>query len=346
MLSRSAILDILHESDESRIRDVYRRARLCKRRLVGNVVYLRGLIEFSNICVRNCLYCGIRRDLAQERYALSQDEIVGCAWYSARAGYGSVVLQSGERTDPAFVRYVERAVRRIKGLGPRPLGITLSCGEQSEETYRRWYAAGAHRYLLRIETSDAALFSRMHPADQIFERRMRCLETLQKIGFQTGTGVMIGMPGQTIEQLAEDILFFGRIDADMIGMGPYVAHSQTPIKDAELTFSASQRLELSLKMIAATRLHLGDVNIAAATALQSLHPMGREQAIRAGANIIMPNVTPHYVREQYQLYENKACIKEKAEQCRPCLDQRILSTGNRIGYHHWGDAPHALRAGR
>jgi biotin synthase len=203
-------------------------------REVGNVVHYRGLLEFSNECAMNCLYCGIRRDNgAVRRYTLGVEDILNAARWCAESGYGSIVLQSGERRDPAFVDFVETIVRAIKTATrsarlPGGLGITLCVGEHTPEAYERFYAAGAHRYLLRIETTDPGLFARIHPAGQTLERRMACLRSLRSIGYQVGSGVMIGLPGQTLDMLADDVLFLREFDMDMVGMGPYIVHAQTP----------------------------------------------------------------------------------------------------------------------
>jgi biotin synthase len=316
----------------------------------GTTVYFRGLIEFSNLCVNDCHYCGIRAGNSEvRRYQLTEDEIVATALWCGRHGYGSVVLQSGERRDERFVALVEAAVKRIKkesvsSLLPHGLGITLCVGEQSRETYARFFAAGAHRYLLRIESSNPHLFARIHPPRQQLASRIECLHTLKSVGFQVGTGVMIGLPGQTIENLADDILFFRDMDIDMIGMGPYIPHQQTPMAhwpDAA-GMTPGQRLQLALTMIAVTRLTLPDINIAATTALQAIDPKGREEGLLFGANVIMPQATPQQFRHDYLLYEGKPCLDETADQCMACLSNRIRAVGREIGIDAWGDSRHAL----
>lgn len=315
--------------------------------LRGNNVYFRGLVEFSNICTSDCYYCGIRKsNTAVERYQLSKEQIVDAALWCAGQGYGSVVLQSGERTDCVFVDSVVEVVREIKRRSvshalPDGIGITLCVGEQTEETYRRFYDAGAHRYLLRIESTSPEIFSRIHPEKQSLENRINCLKILKKIGYKTGTGVMIGIPGQTVQDLAKDILFFKELDTDMIGMGPYIVHRQTPMASYENDVLAKHEeiFRMSLKMIAVTRLVLRNVNIAATTALQSMKPDGREQGLTFGANVIMPQLTPTDVRKNYLLYENKPCLDENAEQCRSCLTGRIGSVGRVVAVNEWGDRP-------
>lgn len=312
---------------------------------VGDAVYYRGLIEFSNICTLDCRYCGIRHgNGAVTRYALSRDQVVEAALWCASAGYGSVVLQSGERRDPGFVAFVEDCVSEIRRRSvsealPDGLGITLSAGEQTGATYRRWRDAGAHRYLQRIETTNPDLFARIHPASQRFETRLLALAELRDAGFQVGTGVMIGLPGQTIDDLAADIAFFRAIDADMIGMGPYITAPGNTMPDPGM-MERDALLALSLKMIAVTRLVLGDVNIAATTALQALVPDGRERGIAFGANVAMPNVTPPGERANYRLYDGKPCLDEGRAECRGCLETKIAATGRRVGWNVRGDSRH------
>jgi biotin synthase len=317
-----------------------------KFREVGPVVYFRGLFELSNLCSKDCLYCGIRRSNHNvERYTIPVDEVLSGARWAWEQGYGSVVLQSGERSDAAFVDLITELVTKIRALSRDQLAITLSVGEQSEATFRTWFKAGAERYLLRIETSDPDFYRRLHPADHSWERRRDCLRLLHSIGFQLGSGVMIGLPGQSVEQLARDILFFEQEKVVMIGMGPYIPHAHTPLGDGIRDFVGKRRaqLALALRMIAVTRLYLPDVNIAAATALQALAPDGREQGLMAGANVIMPNLTDPKYRTAYQLYDGKPCLDESATQCRGCLQGRIASLGETIGFGQRGDSRRFVR---
>ena len=347
-LGRADLIRILSTTDPRELETVRRQAEATLLRSCGNKVYYRGLIEFSNLCASDCNYCGIRAGNAKvKRYCLSVDEIVRAAAWCADQRYGSVVLQSGERRDDAFVEFVEAAVRAIKKETvserlPQGLGITLCVGEQSEAVYRRFFDAGAHRYLLRIETTNPALFGKIHPARQSFAGRAEALRALKRAGFQVGTGVMIGLPGQTLEDLADDLLFFKTMDIDMIGMGPYIVHRDTPMASWSTAADRTplQRFELSLRMIAAARLLLKDVNIAATTALQALDPTGREQGLSFGANVIMPQLTPTEVRRDYLLYEGKPCLDESAAQCKGCLEARIRSVGREVGYDEWGDSHH------
>jgi biotin synthase len=345
-LDRDAILALLSLSDPEGIERLRLAAFDLTTRLIGDEVHYRGLVEISNICACDCCYCGIRkgnRDV--ERYTLSREQVVESALWSAEAGYGSCVLQAGERRDPSFVALIEECVREIKERSvsdalPEGIGITLSLGEQSPKTYERWRAAGAHRYLLRIETSNPELFTRIHPGAQRFETRMRALGDLRDAGFQVGTGVMIGLPGQTLADLADDVCFFRSRDIDMIGMGPYITAPNNAMGGRMMRRAAL--LSLALKMIAVTRLALRDVNIASTTALQALVPDGRERGILYGANVVMPNLTPREARKNYQLYEGKPCIEETRTECSGCLERRILSCGRRVGWNSWGDSRHYM----
>ncbi|HEY0283282.1 MAG TPA: [FeFe] hydrogenase H-cluster radical SAM maturase HydE [Rhizomicrobium sp.] len=346
--SRNDLLAILSASAGSEIDLVRRAAEAVLLEQCGSRVYLRGLVETSNACACDCLYCGIRKsNKSVNRYTLSVDQIAACARQCAELGYGSMVIQSGERSDKKFIDLTLAALRRIKhetrsATQPEGLGITLCIGQQSRETYQRLFDAGAHRYLLRIETTNPDLFARIHPEDQTLESRLECLALLREIGYQVGTGVMIGLPGQTLDDLAGDIMFFAKHDIDMIGMGPFIPDPATPLGD-ESCPGVKDRIRLSLLMIAATRLKLRDVNIASTTALQTLDPIGREKGLRFGANVIMPQVTPPEVRKDYQLYPGKPCLDENALECHSCLGARIAFAGRTIGYNTWGDSAHAVR---
>lgn len=348
-LTRDDLIYLLSLTDADEMQALYDRAYEVKAANVGRVVYYRGLIEFSNRCIKNCLYCGIRRDNDEvERFDTDRDDILAMAKWAYDNQYGSLTLQSGERQDEAFIDYIEGLVRDIKALSHGELGITLCVGEQDEAAYRRWFEAGAHRYLLRIETSNPALYAKLHPQDghHQWQVRKNCLDVLRAIGYQVGTGDMSGLPGQTIEDLADDILFYRDMDIDMIGMGPYVVHHNTPLGKAVVAQGLDsaegkrRRLELGLKMIAVTRLFLPDVNIASTTALQALHPMGRELGLKAGANVLMPIVTVPKFRSQYLLYDNKPCVEDTPGQCKNCLAARVVSVGDTVGLGQWGDSPH------
>ena len=309
-----------------------------KVRVCGRRVSIRGLVEAGNVCAKDCSYCGIRRSNAQvARYQLSADEIVRLAETAKALDYGSLVIQSGELESDAHTAFVEDVLRR---LAPLDLGVTLSLGEQTEDVFRRWRAAGAARYLLRIETSNPALYAALHPATHSWERRVACLRALRRCNYQVGTGVMCGLPGQTLDDLANDIRFYADVDADMIGMGPYIPHPETPLGAQAPACDKAASLLLGLKMIAVTRLYLHNVNIAASTALQALADDGREQGIRAGANVVMPNVTETRFRRSYQLYEGKPGLDENAVTARQALERRIAVLGETIAYGVRGDSPH------
>ncbi|MBN1593724.1 MAG: [FeFe] hydrogenase H-cluster radical SAM maturase HydE [Candidatus Coatesbacteria bacterium] len=340
--------EILGATRPDEIEEIRRAAENVLLENCGSEVYYRGLIEYSNICQCDCCYCGIRRsNKGVHRYELSVEQIVDAAKWCAQERYGSVVIQSGERRDKAFIKTIVEAVRLIKretrsDALPQGLGITLSLGEQSLDSYRHFREAGAHRYLLRIETSDPSLFAQIHPNEQSFQSRLESLDALREAGFQVGTGVMIGLPGQTTRHLAGDIAFFKEKDIDMIGMGPFIPHEATPIGQTGYEIDRSTQVQRSLLMIAMTRLAMPDINIAATTALQALDPIGREKGLKYGANVIMPLLTPSEVRSDYLLYPGKPCLDESASQCRACLEARISSIGRTIGYDKWGDSRHAL----
>ncbi len=274
---------------------------------------------------------------------MDEDEIVREAIWAFENEYGSAVIQSGERQDAVTIDRIERVLNRVKEKTGGKLGITLSLGEQTEETYRRWREAGAHRYLLRIETTSPKLYRQLHPEDHDLQTRKDCLALLKKTGYQVGTGVMMGFPGQTSEDLTNDILFMKEIDIDMVGMGPYIPHRDTPMGKEIPAYTDEQKKEaltLGLKMIAVTRIVLKDINIAAATALQALEHTGREMGLKCGANVIMPNVTETEFRPNYALYDNKPCTDENSSMCRGCLTRRIEGIGETVGFNKWGDSKH------
>jgi biotin synthase len=341
--SHDDLVSMLGASGEER-KLLFEKAAEIKEKYIGKKVHYRGLIEFSNVCGKNCYYCGIRKGNKNiERYNLSDDEIISAARFALENNYGSIALQSGELESDFFSDRVEKLLREIMKMSDSKLGITISMGEQTEEVYRRWFQAGARRYLLRIEASDPELYSKLHPEDghHIFEERVKCLHSLKKVGYQTGTGVMIGLPWQTLDHLASDLEFMRDFDIDMCGMGPYIEHADTPlIAQKESLMPLLDRFELSLKMIASLRIIMKDINIAAATALQAIDPVGREKGVLVGANIVMPNITPGKYRDSYQLYENKPCTDDSAEDCKSCLETRLGLTNSDIGYGEWGDSKH------
>ena len=344
--TREDLVALLNAEGEER-QQLFQQAQAVKLKTIGNKVHFRGLIEFSNNCAKDCLYCGIRKSNDKVvRYAVSDDQILDACGFAWHNRFGSVVLQSGELSSPEFVQRVDLLLRKIKELSNGELGITLSCGEQTFETYRQWRESGAHRYLLRMESSNPELYRKIHPDNGFhrYDRRLLALHDLKAAGYQLGTGVMIGLPFQTTEDLADDLLFFKKMDVAMVGMGPYIEHEDTPLYHyRNLLKSKSERLDLALKMVASLRLLMPDINIAAATALQAIDPTGREKALSIGANILMPNLTPTVYRKEYQLYEDKPCLDEDAELCRNCLEARIELAGCKIGYGEWGDSKHFLK---
>lgn len=292
-----------------------------RRNFVGDAVHLRGLIEFSNICRCNCMYCGLRKDNTKvDRYRLTKEEVIDFAKKAKGYGYKTVVMQSGEDLYFSVDRMTE-ILREVKALD---LAITLSIGEKSYEEYKAYKDAGADRYLLRIETTDKALYEKLNPG-MSFDNRIRCLNDLKCLGYEVGTGCLIGLPGQTMTSLAQDLLFFKQMDADMIGVGPFIPNSDTPLGTAEGgTFS------LSLRFIALLRLLLPDINIPATTAMETLDPNARVIALQSGANVVMPNVTEGDYRRKYVLYPGKICIDDSPAKCRGCISGKILSIGRTI----------------
>lgn len=340
-MDKTDLLELL-KLNESSQKELFKKAEAVKRKRVGGKVFFRGLIEFSNLCSKDCYYCGIRKSNdSVERYKLSDEEIISAAKYAHEQNYASIVLQAGELMNKAFINRIDSILNKIHQQTNAELRITLSLGEQSEETYRRWFESGAERYLLRIETTNPELYIRIHPNNKKhnFISRIKALESLKNVGYQTGTGVMIGLPFQTYDDLADDLLFMRDFGIDMVGMGPYIEHKNTPMyKYKDQLWPLQERFFATLRMIAALRLLMPDINIAAATALQSIDKMGREKALMAGANVIMPNITPGVYRNNYKLYDNKPCTDENAEDCTGCLTARIGMTGNSIGFGEWGDS--------
>jgi biotin synthase len=330
---------------------LFRKSAKVKEKYIGNKVWFRGLIEFSNVCGKDCLYCGIRKGNKNlVRYSLDDDEILAAANFAYKNRYGSIALQSGELESGFVTGRIENLLLRIREMSEGKLGVTLSVGEQEPEVYKKWFDAGAHRYLLRVESTNPVLYSKIHPQDSkhSFIRRLECLESLQEIGYQTGTGVMIGLPFQKMDDLAGDLMFMKEFDIDMCGMGPYIEHADTPlIKHAGELMPLKERFDLTLKMIAIIRIMMKDINIVAATALQAIDPIGREKAVKIGANILMPNITPGKYRDSYKLYDNKPCTDDSAEDCQSCLEARISLADAEVVYGEWGDSKHySLRRSR
>jgi len=344
--SKENLITLLQSSGEDRLL-LFTRSGKIKVDNIGNKVWFRGLIEFSNVCGKDCLYCGIRKGNKNLiRYNLSDEEIIEAAKFAWKNRYGSIALQSGELESPDFTKRVENLLNKIKELSDGELGITLSVGEQKPEVYKRWFDAGAHRYLLRVEATNEKLYNKIHPLNSkhSFRKRMDCLKSLQDTGYQTGTGVMIGLPYQTLDDLAGDLLFMKDFNIDMCGMGPYIEHADTPLIEVKETLLPLQeRFDLTLKMIAIIRIMMKDINIVAATALQAIDPIGREKAVKIGANIIMPNITPGKYRDSYKLYDNKPCTDDSAEDCQSCLEARVSLADCDVVYGEWGDSKHYER---
>ncbi|MCK9452275.1 MAG: [FeFe] hydrogenase H-cluster radical SAM maturase HydE [Bacteroidales bacterium] len=323
------------------------RALQVKAEAVGRKVYLRGLIELSNICAKDCCYCGIRKSNKNvHRYTLSDEEVYAAADFAWQKGFGSLVIQSGELIAPAFTNHIERLLIGIHQRTNAELSITLSCGEQPLEVFKRWHQAGAHRYLLRIESTDRELYYQIHPHNSLhaYEKRIEGLKNLRKAGYQVGTGVMIGLPGQTIENLADDLLFFKSMDLDMIGMGPYIEHAETPLYDRRnLLWPTEERFRMSLLMIAGLRLLMPDINIASSTALETLDPLGRQSGLLAGGNVVMPNLTPVSNRLDYMLYDNKPNLDKDPALSTSSLNEVIEAIGEKICYYEQGNSQHFLK---
>ncbi len=318
-----------------------------KANTVGRKVYLRGLIELTNRCRKNCYYCGIRAgNQHAERYTLTDDEVLVCARFAWEQGFGSLVIQTGERSGESFAGLIEKLLQRIHSETRSELTITLSCGEQPAEVYRRWFDAGASRYLLRIETTNRKLFETIHPNDRDhrWDDRIEALQNLRLAGFQVGTGVMIGLPGQTIDDLADDLMFFKSMDVDMVGMGPYIEHADTPLyaRASEL-WPPQERFRIALLMIALLRINMPWINIAASTALETLDPLGRQKGLLAGANVVMPNLTPVKNRKKYLLYNNKPNLDKDAALSAQSLSAAIGAIGEEICYHQAGNSQHFVR---
>jgi len=337
-VNRVRILAWLLETKEPKLEQLWAEADRVRHEHVGDEIHLRGLIEMSNYCRRDCHYCGIRASRRIERYRMSEAEVIGCVQTAQRLEYGTVVLQAGE--DLGLTRdFITRLIRRIKAEAG--LAVTLSLGERGDDELAAWRAAGADRYLLRHETSDMALLRRIHP-DCGGERsdRIALLRRLKRMGYETGSGVMVGIPGQSFESLADDIMLFRDLDLEMIGCGPFVPHPETPLGKTEVKSqkpgTAGAQVPpsdvMTTKVVALTRLACPDANIPSTTALATVNKEhGRELGLERGANVWMPNLTPVKYRSRYEIYPDKACVGDSAEACQQCLLRRIESLGRRPG---------------
>ena len=318
-LNKEELIYLIDNISDEEKNILFRKSLSEKEKYYGKSVYMRGLIEFSNYCKRDCNYCGIRKSNKKvQRYRLSKDEIMECCKIGYDLGYRTFVLQSGE--DPYYTKDI--LVDLIKSIKERyEVAITLSIGERPYDEYKAFFEAGADRYLLRHETASKDLYDKIHP-DMEYENRVFCLNNLKEIGFQVGAGFMVGIPGQTSSNLADDLLFLKKLEPDMIGIGPYISHSETPLAGCE-----NGSVEDTLFMLSLTRLLLPDVLLPSTTALGTLDPLGREKALKVGANVVMPNLSPVDVRDKYELYENKICTGDEAAHCRGCIEKRINSAG-------------------
>lgn len=295
-----------------------------RREIYGEDVYIRGLIEISNYCKNDCYYCGIRRgNKSAVRYRLTKDDILACCEEGYKLGFRTFVMQGGE--DPYYTDDVMCGIVSAVRERYSDCAITLSLGERSYESYLALYNSGANRYLLRHETANAEHYGKLHPQSMNLQNRKDCLFNLKEIGYQVGSGFMVGSPYQTTENLVEDLRFLQKLSPDMIGIGPYVTHAQTPFASFE-----NGSVELTLRLLSVLRLMFPYVLLPSTTALGTLHPQGRELGLKAGANVVMPNLSPVKVRKLYELYENKICTGEEAAQCRGCLEKRVEAAGYKI----------------
>lgn len=324
-LSKQEIVRLL--TDEEHQGDLFKQADEVRRRHVGDEVHLRGLIEFSNICRNNCLYCGIRRGNAKAvRYRMSEEELVATAHKAADMGFKTIVMQSGE--DMFYTKdKMSRIIERIKKFD---VAVTLSVGERSFEEYKAWREAGADRYLMRIETTDKDLYHKLDPK-MSWQHRYDCLMMIKELGYELGSGIMVGLPEQSMETIADDLLFLKQIEVDMSGIGPFIPHPETPLAQEK-----GGTLHLALRTMALQRLLMPDINIPATTAMESLHPEGRIMALQSGANVAMPNVTEGEYRKLYELYPHKAGINDTPVHCRSSIGQKIEAIGRTIGTCYGG----------
>lgn len=322
-LSKSDIIQIL--KDDSLNEELFSSADEVRRKYVGDEIHLRGLIEFSNICKCTCKYCGLRCENKElERYRVLPEDIILYAKKAVELGYKTVVLQSGE--DCFYTKEVMCEI--IKEIKKLDVALTLSIGERSYDDYKAFRECGADRYLLRIETTDRNLYGQMHPK-MSYDNRIRCLKDLKTLGYEVGSGCLVGLPGQSIESLADDILFFKEIDADMIGIGPLIVNNNTPLKTA-----SNGDFTIALKVMALVRILLKDINIPATTAMETLNPNGRILALQSGANVIMPNVTTVEYREKYEIYPGKALTSVEPVECRNTAENLVKSIGRVVAGGH------------
>lgn len=321
VLTKQELVCLITELSENEQEYLRERAQHTAQKHFGNQIYTRGLIEFTNYCKNDCYYCGIRKsNLSVERYRLSNEQILECCKEGHRLGFRTFVLQGGEDA-----RYTDEdiilIIQMIKKDFP-DCALTLSIGERSYESYLKFYEAGADRYLLRHESANEEHYAKLHPQNLQLKHRKQCLLWLKQIGFQVGAGFMVGSPYQTPEHIAEDLLFLKELSPEMVGIGPFIAHHETPFASFE-----QGSLELTLRLISIVRLLIPNALIPSTTALGTIHPNGRELGMQHGANVVMPNLSPTSVRKKYELYDNKICTGDEAAECRFCLDRRVKKIG-------------------
>lgn len=328
-LTKEEIIRLLRDEDKQN--DLFRKADDVRRQNVGDEVHLRGLIEFSNICRNNCLYCGIRKgNTAAGRYRMEPEELIETARKAAEMGFKTIVMQSGE--DMYYTQ--KRMCEIIEAVKKFDVAVTLSIGERTYEDYKAFREAGADRYLMRIETTDKDLYRKLDP-QMSWQHRYDCLMMIRDLGYELGSGIMVGLPEQSVESIADDLLFLREIKVDMSGIGPFIPHPQTPLADC-----AGGTLNLALRTMAVMRLLMPDINIPATTAMESLHPKGRIMALQTGANVVMPNVTEGEYRRLYELYPGKICVDDTPLHCRSCIGMKIMSIGRTIGAGYGGHKKH------
>ena len=316
-ITKSDIIEILSSNDE----ELFKVADEIRKENKGNFIHLRGLLEFTNTCKCNCKYCGLRAENKNiKRYRLTDDEIIKSIKAGINLGFKTIVLQGGE--DPYYT--TDKLCEIIKKIKAIDVAITLSIGEKTFDEYKALKKAGVDRYLLRIETTDKNLYKSLHP-NMSLENRYRCLNDIKSLGFETGTGCLVGLPNQTIESLADDILFFKELDADMVGIGPFIPHPNTPLAGEQ-----PNNFNLALRVMALTRIIMPDINIPATTAMETLHPEGRIIALNSGANVVMPNITSLEHKKNYEIYPNKASINASTEESVNCIIQKIKSINRKI----------------
>lgn len=323
-LSDEEFSDVLLCDDPDFSHYLAEKACTVRERYYGKDVYIRGLIEFTNYCKNNCYYCGIRSgNRNSERYRLSEEEIISCSDKGYELGFRTFVLQGGEDLYYTDERVVS-IIHAIKEKHP-DTAITLSIGEREKDSYQRFFDAGADRYLLRHETADRIHYEQIHPRDMSYEHRMQCLRDLRAIGYQVGCGMMVGSPYQTTGHLIEDLRFLQEFKPEMVGIGPFIPHHDTEYADYQ-----PGTAEMTLRLLSIIRLLLPEVLLPATTALGTVDPLGREKGISAGANVVMPNLSPAGVRDKYLLYDNKICTGDEAAECIRCMALRVLRTGYRV----------------